>query len=259
MKISILITSYNKGEYIKQCIDSCLKQNFNSFEIILVDNQSTDKTFNILKNYKKKINIFFINKISKHGPLNQINSIKYGLNKCKGKIICLLDGDDYFTKKKKYKVYENFLLNKKKVIFDTPYLLKDKKIKKINFRKKLQKQIWPQIINTSSISIEKKFLKKIVKNYTFKKYHLLEIDFIINVLSRNIYKNSIMINNYLSIYRSVGKSIMSDQKKYSKKWFLKRNQAHSYMKKIYAIKKLKYNNFFDKYFTKLVNKVLNNI
>ena len=59
MKISILITSYNKGKYINQCIDSCLKQNFKSFEIILVDNYSSDKTVSILKKYEKKINIFF--------------------------------------------------------------------------------------------------------------------------------------------------------------------------------------------------------
>ncbi|RPG99818.1 MAG: glycosyltransferase family 2 protein [Candidatus Pelagibacter sp. TMED118] len=257
MKISILITSYNKGKYIERCIVSCLKQNFTSFEIILVDNYSSDKTSSILKNYKNKIKIIYKKKISKYGSLNQINLIKYGLKKCKGKIICLLDGDDYFKENKIDAVYNCFIKSKKKVIFDSPYLLKNKKIKKIILKEKFQKHIWPQVINTSSISIEKKFLEKILKRYTFNKYYLLEIDFIINVLSRNIYKNCKIINNYISIYRSVDNSIMSDQEKYSKKWFLKRGQAHSFMKKIYKTKKKKYNNFFDKNLTKLVNIIFN--
>ena len=257
MKISILITSYNKGKYINQCIDSCLKQNFKSFEIILVDNYSSDKTVSILKKYEKKINIFFKKRRSKYGPLNQIDSIKYGLSKCKGKIICLLDGDDFFKIKKLDTVYENFVKNKVNVVFDIPYLLKNNKIKKIKLKKKFQKFIWPQIINTSSISIEKIFLKKIIKKYTFKQFNFLEIDFIINVLSRNIYKNYIIIYKFLSVYRFVEGSIISDQKKYSKKWFLKRGQAHAYMKRIYKIKKIKYTNFFDKNFTKLVNKIFN--
>ena len=58
MKFSILISSYNKGKYIKKCIDSCLSQTERNYEIILFDNNSTDKTSNILNKYKSKIRIY---------------------------------------------------------------------------------------------------------------------------------------------------------------------------------------------------------
>ena len=48
MKISILISSYNKGKYIKESIESCLMQDEKNFEVILFDNFSNDETNNIL-------------------------------------------------------------------------------------------------------------------------------------------------------------------------------------------------------------------
>ena len=44
MKISILISSYNKGKYIKECIRSCLIQDEKNLEVILFDNFSNDET-----------------------------------------------------------------------------------------------------------------------------------------------------------------------------------------------------------------------
>lgn len=52
--ISVVIAAYNCEKYIKQCIDSLLKQSFKNFEIIVVDDGSTDSTYNILKEYSKK-------------------------------------------------------------------------------------------------------------------------------------------------------------------------------------------------------------
>ena len=53
MKISILISSYNKGSYLDKCIQSCLNQKYKDYEIILIDNESTDDTETILKSVKK--------------------------------------------------------------------------------------------------------------------------------------------------------------------------------------------------------------
>ena len=52
MKISILISSYNKGSFLEKCIQSCLNQKYKDYEIILIDNESTDNTNSILKNIK---------------------------------------------------------------------------------------------------------------------------------------------------------------------------------------------------------------
>ena len=61
MKISIIISNYNKAKFLKKCLDSCISQNFKSFEIILVDDNSTDASRIILKNIKK-IKLLEINK-----------------------------------------------------------------------------------------------------------------------------------------------------------------------------------------------------
>ena len=60
MKISILISSYNKGKYIRECIESCVAQNIANFEIVLLDNYSTDETDLILQEYSSKIKILII-------------------------------------------------------------------------------------------------------------------------------------------------------------------------------------------------------
>ena len=57
MKFSILITSYNKGQYLEECIKSCLNQTNKNFEIIICDNYSTDNSNQILEKYEKYIKI----------------------------------------------------------------------------------------------------------------------------------------------------------------------------------------------------------
>ena len=64
MKISILISSYNKGKYIKECIESCLMQDEKNLEIILFDNFSNDETNKILSLFEDKIK-YIKEKVSK--------------------------------------------------------------------------------------------------------------------------------------------------------------------------------------------------
>ena len=52
---SILISSYNKGNYLEQCIKSCLSQTQKNIEVILLDNHSNDKTNAVLKKFSTKI------------------------------------------------------------------------------------------------------------------------------------------------------------------------------------------------------------
>ena len=94
-------------------------------------------------------------------------------------------------------------------------------------------------------------------NWLLENYNLLEIDFRINVVSRCIDNNYFIFDESLSVYRFVPNSIMSDNKKYSKKWWFKRLQAHNYMKKIYELNNKVYSNFFDLKLTNLITKILN--
>ena len=57
MKFTILITSYNKGQYLEECIKSCLNQTNKNFEIIVCDNYSTDNSDQIFNKYKESIKL----------------------------------------------------------------------------------------------------------------------------------------------------------------------------------------------------------
>ena len=241
MKISILISSYNKGKYIRECIESCIAQNIVNFEIILLDNHSTDETNLILneyssQKYSSKIKIFKKKKISNYPALNQIDLLQKGLEHSSGEIICLLDADDYYLKNKLSEVRKFFIENKSKnVLFDLPMIQRSEKFQKFINKEKIQKKIWPTIIPTSSISMRKNFFKDCVNIGLFSNYNSLEIDFRINVYSRLIKKNDFTISNKsLNIYRKVEGSIMSSHRKFSKFWWNKRLEAHRFMREWYA-------------------------
>ena len=76
MKFSILISSYNKGNYIDKCIKSCLAQSNKNLEIIVVDNYSSDDTEKLLEKYSKNIIFKKKTKISKYPAANQIDLLE---------------------------------------------------------------------------------------------------------------------------------------------------------------------------------------
>ena len=82
--VSIVIRTKNEEKWIESCLRSVFNQNYKNFEVILVDNQSTDDTVKIAKKYKIKIL-----KISKFKPGRAINE---GIRKSKGKFIVCLSG-----------------------------------------------------------------------------------------------------------------------------------------------------------------------
>ena len=94
--ISILISSYNKGNYLEECLKSCINQSYKNCEIILLDNYSNDKTNKILKKYSKQVKVLKKRKISKFPSLNQIDLLVKAYKISKGSIIFLLDADDYY-------------------------------------------------------------------------------------------------------------------------------------------------------------------
>ena len=57
LKVSIIIPAYNAEKYIKQCVDSCLSQTYTNFEIIAIDDGSTDSTVKILQEYGATIKV----------------------------------------------------------------------------------------------------------------------------------------------------------------------------------------------------------
>jgi glycosyltransferase involved in cell wall biosynthesis len=100
--VSILITSYNYGLYLKEAINSALNQTYPNTEVIVVDDGSTDNSREIIESYKNKI----ISIYKENG--GQASAFNAGFAVSQGKIICFLDADDVWLPQKVEKVVEAF-------------------------------------------------------------------------------------------------------------------------------------------------------
>jgi glycosyltransferase involved in cell wall biosynthesis len=95
-KISVIIPCYNQGKYIDEAVDSVLNQTYQNFEIIIVDDGSTDNyTKGLLENFKKpKTKVY---RTENKGASSARN---YGFRKAKGEYIQFLDADDFLDRNK---------------------------------------------------------------------------------------------------------------------------------------------------------------
>ena len=94
--ISVIIPTYNRGYCIQRCINSVIKQTFKNLELIIVDNYSSDNTFNLISDFNDERIKYFLFKNN-----NIIaKSRNYGLSKANGQYIAFLDSDDWWKSQK---------------------------------------------------------------------------------------------------------------------------------------------------------------
>jgi len=88
--VSILLPAYNSESYIKQTIDSILQQSYTEFELLIINDGSTDNTANIIDSYTDKR----IQHIKNNGNKGLIFTLNKGIELAKGKFIARIDADD---------------------------------------------------------------------------------------------------------------------------------------------------------------------
>lgn len=88
-KISVIITCYNLGKYLEECIQSVLNQKYKNFEIIVVNDCSTDNTKEIPKKISNEIKVVNLEK-----NLGQFGAFLEGLKIADGEFVCMIDADD---------------------------------------------------------------------------------------------------------------------------------------------------------------------
>ena len=94
--VSIIIPNYNKEEFLSNCIQSVLKQTYRNFEIIIIDNFSSDKSLDVAKNFiDPRIKLF---QFKNNGIIAA--SRNFGIKKSNGKYLAFLDSDDCWMKDK---------------------------------------------------------------------------------------------------------------------------------------------------------------
>ncbi len=94
MKFSVIIPVYKFPDYLPQCVDSVLKQEFTDFELILVDDGSPDNCGEICDEYAKKDSRVVVIHKENGGAADARNC---GIREAKGEYLCFLDGDDYWV------------------------------------------------------------------------------------------------------------------------------------------------------------------
>lgn len=96
-KISVVVPCYNVEKYVEKCIDSLIAQTYENIEIIVIDDKSTDNTYEILKDLYKKYNKkFILLQNEKNGGLAYTRNV--GIKIATGKYIGFIDSDDYVDK-----------------------------------------------------------------------------------------------------------------------------------------------------------------
>lgn len=89
--ISIIMPSFNQGEFIEKAIQSVISQTATNWELIIIDGGSTDDTKDVVNRYKK-----YISHLISERDNGQADAIKKGFELSRGEILCWLNSDDIF-------------------------------------------------------------------------------------------------------------------------------------------------------------------
>jgi len=115
---SVIIPLYNKEKFIKNTIESVLNQEFNDFEILIINDGSTDSSL-------KQIEAFTDSRIKIFDQENKGVSVarNFGLAQAKGEYICFLDADDYWYPHFLSQMYKHIKLLPEQKVFTSAFEL----------------------------------------------------------------------------------------------------------------------------------------
>ena len=119
MKFSIIMPTYNDSDTITYSFDSVLNQKYENFELIVIDDGSTDNTANVVSEYKKQHDKFDKIKYIYQDNGDQLNAIKNAINYITGDYIYILHSDDVF--------YNEFVVTNAAKFFEENKIIVNKK------------------------------------------------------------------------------------------------------------------------------------
>lgn len=174
MEISIIIPVYNMENYLNRCLDSLLRQTFQNFELICIDDGSVDTSLEILQSYQDQFEYFTIITQENQGVSAARNK---GMKAAKGNYIHFIDSDDWIETDALEKAYCFLHKNKCDIVcFDTYIVRGDRKKYKPRF-------------------VENKFF------YDQDGLHAILTDTIDNSVCNKIFKKSLCENIFFPIGR----------------------------------------------------------
>ena len=120
--ISIIVPVYNVDAYLKQCVDSILNQKYENFELLLIDDGSTDKSGEICDVYEqrdKRVRVFH----KKNGGVSSARNV--GLDNAQGDWIAFVDSDDIVTPDYLFDLYDSLKENDIDLVIQNLSVFKD--------------------------------------------------------------------------------------------------------------------------------------
>ena len=108
ISVSVIVPVYNSVKFVNECLDSIINQDFESLEVLVSDDASTDKTRDILKKYEciKNFKVFY-----QSNNLGITQNCNFLLKQAEGKYVCFFAGDDIMLLGKIRKQFEFMEVN----------------------------------------------------------------------------------------------------------------------------------------------------
>jgi glycosyltransferase involved in cell wall biosynthesis len=211
--ISIIIDNYNYARFLPDAINSALHQDYKNYEIIVVDDASTDNSREVILSYGNKVKPVFQEKNSGQGA-----AFNAGFKASQGEIICLLDADDLFHADKlsivKKTADENpdavLIYNLGHYINKNQDALKGmfpKKIMHGNVSKRLIRHAESLFPPTSFLSFRRRFLDKVLPLAPY--LNRIDADFPLQMLA-GVMGKVVAIKQSLGYYRLHGDNWFSN-------------------------------------------------
>lgn len=127
-KISLIIPVYNTEQYLEDALQSVLAQTFTDYEVIMVNDGSTDGSLAILKKYARKYDNF---KLIDQNNCGRSKTRSAGVAASRGEYIAFLDSDDFLEPEFLAQLYKSAIENDADIACCNYYLYYDKSCKKI--------------------------------------------------------------------------------------------------------------------------------
>lgn len=138
MKISVIIPAYNAEKTIERLLNSIISQTYKNYEVIIINDGSTDKTESIISRYNSS-NIKIISNVNEGVGIAR----KIGFENATGDLVFFCDSDDYIPENNIFeKINEKFIKNNIDILMFDVLDITDKENKVVNcFSKKIEKGI----------------------------------------------------------------------------------------------------------------------
>lgn len=213
--VSIIMPSYNTAQYISDSINSVLSQTYDNWELIIVDDCSTDKSIDVIKSFQDSRIVLLQNEKNSGAAISR----NYALREAKGKWIAFLDSDDTWAPNKLEKQIQ-FMLDNHYSFTYTDY--------QINLNGVLQPYVYtaPNVV-TKRRMYDYCYFSTITVMYDREKIGLIQIP---NLRKNNDYamwlkaiekSNAYRLPECLSVYNKHDGSISSGSKLKLIKWHYK--------------------------------------